>query len=243
MRPQHILKTRNRSMTLVVALGTAAALVTGGGAGALASSATISRMGGHNTALQGTVAHAIIEFFPAVPEAHTWHQSWTDAADGLDKEVITDGRGRLVTVITRMRRADGSFVISTVYNAPTMARQTRVVRPLLSNGHVPEYFWSAGHSSLTAMRAIYAGYVRQAGRKVTRETHQGIVLRRFDMRSADRLVGTIWLNPDGLPVQEESGHNPQALARYLTLEQLPASGFTRGFWVNPPELSARGLAR
>ncbi len=88
MRPQHILKTRNRSMTLVVALGTAAALVTGGGAGALASSATISRMGGHNTALQGTVAHAIIEFFPAVPEAHTWHQSWTDAADGLDKEVI-----------------------------------------------------------------------------------------------------------------------------------------------------------
>lgn len=160
------------------------------------------------------------------------YESWTVVADGLSKVVDTDGQGKAVMVSYEARQSDGAYAITTTGNgAPKdMASLNRIVQAPTVNGHIPDGFWFGGESTLAGMKAEYAGYLGQAAGDVVQVTLNGIQARRIDARSADGLVGTIWLNSAGLPIQVESGHHAQEITRFPVIEELPATSLPRSFF-------------
>lgn len=160
------------------------------------------------------------------------YESWTGVADGLSKVVDTDGQGKVVMVSYEARRPDGSYAISTVNYGATKgsASLNTIAQAPNVNGHIPDGFWFGGESTLAGMQAEYAAYLQQAGANVTQVVLNGTPVRRFNARSADGLLGTIWLNSAGLPVQVEADHDPQQITRFPVIEELPATALLRSFF-------------
>lgn len=165
------------------------------------------------------------------------YESWTDVPDGLSKVVQTDGQGKVVMVSYEVRQPDGTFALTTVGAGPT---STHHLQAPLVNGQIENGFWFGGESSLAGMRAEYAGYLRQAGSGVMQDILNGIPMKRFDATSTDGLVGTIWLNQAGLPVQVEANHDPHQITKFPVIEELSASRLSRGMLASA---TLRGLIK
>lgn len=204
---------------------------------ALAGSISINAVRARSMTLAGTVLH-IIRVTPSawiqdaqgntVVQPGDTYESWTDVADGLSKVVQIDGQGRLVLTSYEVRQPDGTFTLTTMGNGVT---STHHLQAPLVNGQIENGFWFGGESSLAGMKAEYASYLQHAQGNVVQTTLNGVAVRRFDARSADGLLGTTWLNQDGLPIQVEADHDLHQITKFPVIEELPAGSFSRDFFV------------
>lgn len=187
----------------------------------------------HGAALAGATLH-IIRVTPSawiqdeqgrtVVVPGDTYESWTDATDGLSKVIQFDGQGKAVMMSNEIRQTDGSFILTVVSGGSTNVH--RIQAPLV-RGEIENGFWFGGESSLAGMRAEYANYLRQAGGSVVQDSLNGVPARRFDATSADGLLGTIWLNQNGLPIQVEANHDPHLITRFPVIEEFPAGSLSR----------------
>jgi len=233
-------------LTSVAGICTAVLLAGVGGFYAHAAQGAVDN---HNRSnLSGTILH-IVRVAPdeIVPTSQGQlripghiYESWTDITHGTSKVVDTDGHGVVSTVRYESKRGDGT-VAETVVEA--LITKTGTI-PSSAVGRLKDAVWYGGERSLAGMQAEYASYLAQAGSQVVQDTLNGATVRRFDATSPDGLVGTIWLNDAGLPVQVESGHNSKAITKFPIIAELPASSVSPGFLTSttiPTNLYSKSL--